>query len=462
MSSYVVAGGTTVSTMIKKLIDLGVWTIEDAHNFINKTTPYYLTSIAEGYNTKTPFNKDRFVKHVVKSYKRTYENEWFKPVKRIADSGGYQISVGYIPEENILEFIDTYIELLNHPVVGKASEYMLSLDIVGDYPTFKDLNKLEEFNRISLEKTIQYDTSKIFYVYHFVNPRLEQFWWKFTLDYFDYFNNFSIGGLVAFGRDLAFPFNVYILPLLKIINEKIARQKFEPFKFHILGVSSFTDIFSFIVFEKFLKEVYNFDITINFDSTRAVRETAIAKRIQIFYNGKLTPLSFRSRDLHKRVVDDKTNADLVKYICDYFNKNYNYNLQLPDKIEASDLYNDNGKGSVKREIEGLMILASIESLQRTVEVYEEDAENVVKAMLTGDIMRAERFIMHSMILTNFGKKTKKVVEKARALLNSLEIIQQKPDNKTIDEFLYRTLNGVQPFKLFDGSIPSNQVLTDLF
>jgi len=461
MANYVVAGSTTVSMTIKKLIEMNLWSLEDAHRFIRNTTSYYLTSIADGYNTKTSFSKEKFVNHVIKLYTKTYENDWFGITKRIADSGGYQISMGYIPEEDIYDFIDAYIELLKHPVVGRSAAYMLSLDIIADYPVFTDVSKVEMYNRTALEKIIEYDTSNVFYVYHFVDPKLEQFWWKFTVDYFDYFNNFAIGGLVAFGRDLAFPFNVYILPLLKIINEKIKRQQFQPFTFHILGVSSFTDIFSFIVFEKFLKQVYDFDITINFDSTRAVRETAIAKRIQIFYNGNLIPVSFRSKDLHKRVIGDKTNADIVKHVCDHFQKTYNYKLDLPDTISASDLYNDNGNGSVKREIEGLMILASIESLQKTVEVYEEDAEEVVNAILSGDIVRAERYIMHSMIITNFGKKTKKVVEKARALLNSLEITLQKPTNQMIDDLLFRTLEGVQPFKLFRNKSISNQ-LSDLF
>jgi len=449
MAKYVVAGGAAVSNVMKHMIKDKFWTVNDIDNFLSKTTDLFLTSIGEGLSDKKPFHKNKFVKQVIRSYERVYHNEWFHSAKKVVDSGGYQISVGYIKDEDIPDFIDAYIELLQHPSVGGSCEYMLSLDIVADRPIFKSLQQLEELNRHSLEKTIQCDTSKVYFVYHFVNPRLEKFWWQFVEDYFDYFTHFSVGGLVAFARASSFPFNVYCLPLLKIINKKIQKQRFEPFTFHILGVSSFTDIFSFIVFEKYLKIIYDMDISINFDSTRAVRETALAKRFQFYFEDKLIPVSYRSKDLHKRVYKHYTNADLLKIAIQEMIEEFNMQVPLPDEVKAETIYKDNGKGGIKREIEGVTMLASINSLQKTVDLYQEEAELVVKSVLDGNLAKATDLIVEALTVTNFGKRTKKVIHKARALLNSLDVIRQKPSMETLNHYMERTLEGVQNFDIFD-------------
>ena len=282
VAKYVVAGGSTVSRGIKSLIENKIWTIDDVNKFLEKTTNLYLSSIGESLSKKQTFNKDRFVKQVVKSYQQTYNVPWFRNVGKVIDSGGYQISIGYIREEDIESFIDAYIELLLHPDVGGSCEYMLTLDIVADYPYIKTKESLDKLNRLALDKIIQHDTSYVYFVYHFVNPRLESFWWELLSDYFSFFQHYSVGGLVAFARHSDFPFNIYSLPLLKILQKKLEKQDFRPFCFHILGVSSFTDIFSFIVLEKYLRLVYDIEVSINYDSTRAVRETALAKRLQFF------------------------------------------------------------------------------------------------------------------------------------------------------------------------------------
>jgi hypothetical protein len=461
MSKYVVAGGSTFSFGLKKLIELGYWHIDGINKFLNEVTDLYLTSIGEMLSKKGKFDKDTFVSKVVKAYDKVYHNEWFGNAKKVVDSGGYQISINYVKVDEIPDFIDAYIDLLNHPKVGQSCEYMLSLDIVGDKPTFSSVEELDYLNRLSLEKTIQYDTSKVFFVYHFINPRLEKFWWKLIEDYHSYFKHYSIGGLVAFSRGSNFPFNVYVLPLLKIINLKRSYNDYDPFKFHILGVSSFTDIFSFIVFEKYLKEIYDLDIQINFDSTRAIRETSLAKRLQIFYENHLVPISIKSSNLNQRIFNELTNADLAKYALQELIDKFDINIELPEKLTANVIYKDDGKGSIYREYEVLFILASTYALQKTVNLYEDEANAIVKAMLDGDEIKAQNLILEAIEVTNYGRRTKNALHKARSIFNSLKIIKDRPSMQILNNLMERTMEGVQPFKVFDGQVYSKD-LEDVF
>jgi len=463
MANYVVAGGTTISNGFKTLVEMQIANVENIKMFLDKTTKYFLTSIGECLSRKEEFKKEKFIKRVVKLYDKTYNNDWFRDTYKVVDSGGYQISIGYIKEDQLEEFIDAYTQLLNHPQIGGSCKYMLSLDIVADYPIISSKEKMEYLNRKSLEETIKYDTSKVFLIYHFINPRLEQFWWNIVKDYFDYFNHFSIGGLVAFSRNSDFPFNVYILPLLKIINEKISRNQYSPFTFHILGVSSFIDIFSFVVFEKFLKEIYDIDVTINFDSTRAIRETVIAKKFHVYFDNKFVPLCYKSDLLHMKSRLNKTYSETLSLVLREFCDAFNFNLEIPDKLEAADIYKDNGKGAIKREYEILFTMCAIKGLQDTVNFFDYEAQQVVDAVLKGDIVKAERIITETLIQINAGKKSKNLVIKARALLNSLDIIKHKPSTNQINEFMQRVLEGVQPFTIFDKQTTTNiKSLENLF
>ena len=145
MAKYVIAGGSTLNQLCKSLTETNIVTVDKLHNFFNKTTTYLLTSIGEVLSKKQVFDKDRFIKNVVKHYTKVYESPWFKGLmQKVVDSGGYQISVGYITDyDSLYSFIDAYIDLLNHPMVGQTSSYMLSLDIVADYPIIKTIEDLK-------------------------------------------------------------------------------------------------------------------------------------------------------------------------------------------------------------------------------------------------------------------------------------------------------------------------------
>jgi len=452
MAKYVIAGGSTLNQLCKTLTETNISTVDKLRNFFTKTTSYLLTSIGEVLSKKQTFDKDRFIKNVVKHYTKVYESPWFKdPMQKVVDSGGYQISVGYITDyDSLYNFIDAYIDLLNHPKVGQTSSYMLSLDIVADYPIIKTLEDLKNFNELSLQKTLENpNKDKVALVYHFINPKLEEFWWNIIEKYVLSFKHYSIGGLVAFNRSNSFPLNVYILPLLKILRKRVDNQIYEPFIFHILGVSAFTDIALFVLFEKAVKHFYGIDVNINFDSTRAIRETSIAKRFQFFYDNHLMSIDYKSSLLNQRCYKSFTNADMIVKVLEYLSSVYGFDIDIPRPLTAKDIYKDNGNGSIKKHIESLFILASIESLQQTVNFVTPIVEDLFKAFINNDETHFEQYATYLLEVANFNKRTKSLVHKIRSLKNTLNLIALKPDYNTLKPYMLRALEDVYDFQLFD-------------
>lgn len=462
MAQYVVAGGSTVSGVIKRMIEFGQLTEETANKFIENTTDLYLTSIGETLSKKSTFSKEKFVKNAIKLYQKTYNQPWFKSAKKVVDSGGYQISINYVKVEDIPDFMDAYFELYDHPDVGKDCAYMLSLDIVGDQPTFESVDQLDKLNRMFLERAKEVDTERMFFVYHFINPKLEKFWWQLIEDYGKYFKHFSIGGLVAFSRGSSFPFSIYALPLLKIINFKQKHDMLDSFNFHILGVSSLTDIVTFIIIEAAIQKVYDIDVKINFDSTRVLRETSVGKRIPVFIDGHLRSLTYRSDSLHLRAYNNMTNADLIKFVYEKLNEKHEFTIDIPANITKEVIYKDNGDGPIKREIECPLILASIDALAESVDAFIERSHKAIDAWFTGHDTYAESIIRDMLIDANYGKQTKGSTFKTRAILNTLELIKQKPDNNLLNQMIAKTLASGQPLKIFDNPDLVDVASVDIF
>ena len=314
---------------------------------------------------------------------------------------------------------------------------------------------------MSLQKTLESpNKDKVALIYHFINPRLEEFWWNIIEKYILSFKHYSIGGLVAFNRNNSFPLNVYILPLLKILRKRIDNQVYEPFIFHILGVSSFTDIALFVLFEKAIKHFYGIDVTINFDSTRAIRETSIAKRFQFFYDNHLLSVNYKSSLLDQRCYKSLTNADMIIKVFEYLSSVYGFTIDIPKTLSAKDIYKEDGKGAIKKHIESLFILASIESLQQTVNfVRPIIVEDLFKAFINNDETHFEQYATYLLEVTNFNKRTKSLIHKIRSLKNSLNLIALRPDYDSLKPYMQRALEDVYDFQLFNKE--RNENLTSI-
>jgi hypothetical protein len=201
--------------------------------------------------------------------------------------------------------------------------------------------------------------------------------------------------------------------------------------------------------EKVINEFYDIKVSINFDSTRAVRETAVGKVGTMFYENNVWKVSFASKDLSKRVNHKYSNAYLMKAMIDDMRETFGFDFVFEDVPTASDVYHDDGKGSMIRIIEALLTLYSTKFIMDLVHKFEDLSNGIVEAAKDNNETKMYHYIRLGMQLLNYGKITTHLNFKINALLNTIKIIMERPSMRDIDTIMDRALTGVQPFKIFN-------------
>ena len=173
-------------------------------------------------------------------YQRCKDMNIFDGCTMIADSGGFQISIGRLSrrESDLLrvmyyDWIEEYHHLLDKAFIldippGPGCEI---------FHNFYDVYKLnlESYERArALPDEIR---KKIIYIHHFRTPQLWDIYTKIMRDneMFPMFEYHGTGGIVAnMSSDMIIPCIIYVLPIIPLLNEakKYGRNYLN---FHVLG-----------------------------------------------------------------------------------------------------------------------------------------------------------------------------------------------------------------------------------
>ena len=323
----------------------------------------YLISMAEPTTNRnwTLFQVNKQVKKIIEQKK---EYQKIKPdVNLFVDSGGYQIIVGYIKKNRVIEYIDTYHFLLEK--YYRDIDYIFSLDIMNrawDRETLVNFNNNSIDKSIKLIKKIPEIKDKQLFIVQTRTLSVFQLWKELMdkHDIFKYYERFSFGGLVGLKKETNAKFS-HVVPFIFWLLQKSKEANGNIKHIHLLGQSSKLMIFTSIFLENYLSKKYNINIEFTMDSSELVRFAKIEHKLPIlckkedyFYVENLLDLNHALEnhsqiDLIKDIGDfDKKcklltdhgkleNRDFVDFMCQNISNMINFSHELLDKRSLKDL-----------------------------------------------------------------------------------------------------------------------------
>ncbi len=320
----------------------------------------YLISMAEPTTNRnwTLFQVNKQMKKIVQQKK---EYQKIRPdVKLFTDSGGYQIIMGYIKKDRVIEYIDTYHFLLEK--YYKDIDYIFSLDIMN---RAWDRETLINFNDNSIDKSInlikkipEIKEKQLFIVQSRTLPVFEL--WKELMDkheVFKYYERFSFGGLVGLKKETNAKFS-HVIPFIFWLLQKSKESNGNIKHIHLLGQSSKLMIFTAIFLENYLSKKYNINLEITMDSSELVRFAKIEHKLPIlcknedyFYIKELNDLkhSLNNHSKKENIEDYESkekvliekgkleNWDFVDFMCQNISNMIKFSHELLDTRSEKDL-----------------------------------------------------------------------------------------------------------------------------
>lgn len=319
--NYVIASGDCICNFfgrfLKNYNDQNVFNSDQVKSFLLDNVNRLLYSFGSGISTKSHSVSASRIEKIAKVLKMMRDCPFTNESKLFVDSGGYQVGcMGYVPMEDVPKFVDIYAKFLETKHEYFDMAFAMDIPVVKG-GVFKNYNQVEDVNRYSYRKMFalpQNVKDKMFYIHHFITPRLYQIWSKFMWNegLADGFTNFSVGGVVSgAGSDHTIPLVTYAIPLSDIV--KYCKNKgIMKFNFHLLGGASYSEIFYHKLFTYHIKKVHDIDVNITYDSSTLFKGIAVGRCTRYFKSdGNLYPMDLHSTYLHLKYDKAKTVEDCI-------------------------------------------------------------------------------------------------------------------------------------------------------
>jgi len=428
-SNYVIAGFETLGTYFKNfcLRNLqGNWddnfTPEIMSNFLSQTCHGFLHSFGQNFTGKKKY--DNYIASEVKVFTENRSYGIFDNCNFIADSGGFQASIGRIDEHETDKLIELYHEFLtdHHSCIDKA--FILDLPPGPGCKLFKNFDDIYYGNErtYNLAKNLPDESrEKVIYIHHFRTPKL----WDIFTDLinsdgmFDAFQHFGTGGIVANqGSDTAIPCIIYVLPLIPVLKKaKEAGRK--ELDFHILGGANFRDIFFYEIFQKVVKETHDIELRISYDSSGIFKGLMRGRTMHILDDQNIVrKIDVRSVNLkHGYITNDKLSvADIIHEKIDNMSDRFNlkkldpFNIYDPDSGTFPDNF---------RIYAAMLVLRTYADVQM---MLRQKANDLYPIYQSGDLAEFNQQCLKVTQDVNQGKITRKQKAKTNSLVNSIKML----------------------------------------
>jgi hypothetical protein len=428
-SNYVLAGFETLATYFKNFSIRNLqnnwndnFTPEILSTFLSQTSHGFLHSFGQNFTGKKKYGG--YVAAEAKLFRDCRAFGIFDHCNFIADSGGFQASIGRIDEHETDNLVNLYHDFLEneHDCIDKA--FILDLPPGPGCKLFKTFDDIYYANErtYNLAKNLPKEArDKVIYIHHFRTPKL----WDIYTDLlnsdgmFDAFTHFGTGGIVAnSGSDTAIPCIIYVLPLIPVLKKaKEAGRK--EIDFHILGGANFRDIFFYEMFSKIVKETHDIELRISYDSSGVFKGLMRGRTMYILDDENIVrKIDVRSACLDKRYhpfTNTSTNdiiKDKIEYMSDRFNLKHLDPFTIYDK-ESGTFPDD------FRMYAAMLVLRTFADVQL---LLRRKAYEIYPVFQSGDL---EEFNKQCGMVTqnvNQGKITRKQKAKTNSLVNSLKML----------------------------------------
>lgn len=460
-SGYVIAGFETLFSIVNNFI-LNTknrfdnnFNKDDISKFFEKTCSGFLHSYGQGFRGKKSYKN--YNKSEAKLFSICRESGLFENSNLIADSGGYQVSIGILTNRETKLLLSLYYEFLEeyHHVLNRA--FILDIPPGPNCTIFKDFDDLYNLNLQSylraknLPKEVR---DKIIYVHHFRSPELWRIYMKILREYemFDSFKYHATGGIVAnMASDMAIPLLIYVLPIIPLLNE-CKKYKRDRLEFHVLGGSNFRDIFFYELFQLHVKKIHNIDLNITYDSSGLFKGLMCGRFVHVLDNNQVTKLDIRSYNLNSRFKNNvKTLSKFKEFI-------HNISIRHPyiKPIKINNIYDtkdDGSTGTFYEEVKVYAMFGMLDQYSIVQEMMKNQARILYPLYEAGefeDFNKASSKLIQSL---NNGKVTKKQIIKSRNIIKSLDMLTNLDEDYC--EYVIKTFLGKDEFTNLD---PKQQIL----
>lgn len=441
-SGYVLAGFETLATILNNFA-LGKkdrwndnFTRKQISDFLCNTCAGFLHSYGQNFSGKRKYEK--YNKKEEELYTKCRSWGFFDDGVFVADSGGFQISVGRMDEREASLLQDMYYDFLrnHHQVLERA--FILDVPPGPGCKIFNNFQDVYGHNLRSYQEAKRLPDEvrdKIIYIHHFRTPRLWEIYTKIMREYdmFSAFKYHGTGGIVAnMSSDMIIPCIIYVIPMIPLLNEAKKHGR-DYLNFHILGGANFRDVMYYELFKKVVRENHGIELNITYDSSGLFKSFMIGRYLWVWHpSGHLQKMDVRTPNLKRRFCGGTWVYERYQQVMD----------ELADKlgikrIDVGDVY-DPETGTFYEDIK---VYSMLYMLNQWAEIQEEMklwADSVYDQYKAGDRDEFTRICMEATKRLNSGKITKKGVTKGHSVIRSLDMLVDLDEDYCkfiVDKFL---------------------------
>lgn len=433
-SGYILAGFETLAGILNNFIANDSkgrydnnFTAQEISNLLSTTVSGFLHSYGDKFAGRKKYGK--YNQSEADLYQRCRGFGFFNNSNFIADSGGFQISIGRLDRRESDLLLDMYHDFLieHHQVLDRA--FTLDIPPGPNCDIFKDFDDIYRLNSASYLKAANLPDEvrrKMIYVHHFRSPKLWDVFKRILTDteIYPQFENFATGGIVAsMSGDTAIPCIIYLLPLIPLLKETI-KYKRNYLNFHILGGANYRDILFYELFKLQVKKIHNIELNITYDSSGLYKGLMIGRFLHVMGgNGIIRKMNIRSSHLGMRFENDMTINDKYGMELNKFARKYNFkeiDMSSPYDPVADTFYEE-----VK--IYSMLYMLDFYSVMQT-RLREQVAE-IFPLYEAGDYMEFNNQIENITRFINEGKITRKQKAKSTSVITSLDMLRDLDETR---------------------------------
>ena len=431
-SGYILAGFETLATIVDNFFLGKRGRFED--NFTREQISHFLANIGAGflhsYGQDFPGKKkyDKYNQKEHDLFAKCRDMRIFDDCTLIADSGGFQISIGKLTRRESDLLFQMYYQWLEESYKVYDKAFILDIPPGPGCEIFKDFKDVHDINlksyKIARDLPIHV-REKIIYIHHFRTPKLWEIYTRLLREneFFPDFNYHGTGGIVAnMSGDMSIPCVIYVLPLIPLLNEckKYGRNYLN---FHILGGANFRDILFYELFRIVTKKVHNIDLNITYDSSGVYKQVMHARFVHVEDQlGHIRKMSIKSDNLDKRFINGYEGGGYR--VEGMFEKVLNECARLYGfkEISVDGVYDDNTK-TFHEDVKVYSILYTLAIYAKLQEGMREFAIESYPVYESGDVEEFNKMCLETTRILNQGKLTKKQRIKSHSISKSLDMLR---------------------------------------
>ncbi len=363
-------------------------------------------------------------------YQRCRDMGFFDDCTLIADSGGFQISIGKLTRRESELLMKMYYEWI--PEAAHVVDKFFILDVPPGpgceiFKNFYDVYKLNLDSYHTAKAFPDELRKKMIYIHHFRTPKLWEIYTKIMRDYdmFDSFDYHGTGGIVAnMATDMSIPCVIYVLPIIPLLNEakKFGRNHLN---FHILGGANFRDVLFYEMCQHAVKKMHGMDLNITYDSSGLYKQVMNARFLNVRDDqGHMRKMNVKSDNIGYRFHMPFGPPGQQKSIEDIYQIIVN---QVADKwgfkrITTDGVYDPNTK-TFHEDVKAYSVLYTLNLYLEIQQDMKKFAHEVYQLYESGNVTEFNDECLEMTRLLNQGKLTKKQKIKSHSIAKSLDMLK---------------------------------------